>query len=182
VGHLLIVLCQLGQPEIEHLDELAVCPAGAEEDVLGFEVAVDDPLLVRRIQRVGDLRADRHRLSQWNSFFPLEAVGQRLALQVLHHEVELALRRVAEVRDVHDVLVPDLIDRLGLGDEPRDDVGILRQLRVDRLHGDLLPDDRVLRQVHHPHAPLSELGGNLVVSDRVPDIDHEAGAKSSVYN
>ena len=40
-----------GQSEIEHL-HLAI---GGQRDVAGFEVAVNDPLLVRRFQRVDDL-------------------------------------------------------------------------------------------------------------------------------
>jgi hypothetical protein len=101
-----------------------------------------------------------------------EALRHRFALQVLHHEVELAVLRVAEVGDVDDVLVADLIDGLRLGHEPADDVRVLRELGVDRLHGDLLADDGVLGQIHDPHSPLTKLGGDLVIADRVADIDH----------
>ena len=43
---------QLGQPEVEHL-RLA---ARGDEDVGGLDVAMDDALRVRRVERVGDLR------------------------------------------------------------------------------------------------------------------------------
>ena len=45
---------QLRQPEVEHLH----VPAIGQEDVAGLDVAVDDPVGVRRVQRVGDLDAD----------------------------------------------------------------------------------------------------------------------------
>jgi hypothetical protein len=80
---------------------------------------------------------------------------------------------VAEIVDVHDVLVADLVDRLGLGHEARDDFGVARKLGVDRLHGDLAPDDRVLGQVNDPHASLTKLGGKHVVTDRLADRDHD---------
>ena len=49
---------------------------------------MDDALLVRRFERVGDLPRDRQRLLQRNGP-ACEAIGQRLALDQLQHE-ELA--------------------------------------------------------------------------------------------
>ena len=46
---LLVALRQLGQAEVEHLDEVGVAAAVDEEDVLGLEVAVDDPVRVRGV-------------------------------------------------------------------------------------------------------------------------------------
>ena len=111
-----------------------------------------------------------------------QAVRQRLALQVLHHEVEFAIGRVAEVGDVDDVLVADLVDRLGLRHEAGDHVGVLRELRVDGLHRHLFSDNGVLRQVDDPHPPFTQLGGDLVVPDRVADIDHEVADAVPIYS
>ena len=44
-------LGQLGQAEVENLD----APVGGDEEILGLEVAVDDPLLVRGRQAARDL-------------------------------------------------------------------------------------------------------------------------------
>ena len=116
---------------------------------------------------------DRQRGVDVDARLAPQAIGQRLALQVLHHDVELAFGRVAEVGDVDDVLVTDLVDRFCFGHEPRHHVGVLRQLRVDGLHRHLLADDGVLGEIDHPHPPLAQLGGYLVVPNRVADIDHE---------
>ena len=51
----------------------------------GFEIAMDDALLVRRFERLGDLLRDRQRLVERNR--PLrDAVGQRRPLDQLHHQ------------------------------------------------------------------------------------------------
>ena len=67
------------------------------------------------------------------------------------------------------MLVADLVDRLRLGHEARHHLRIARQFRVDRLHGDLASDDRVLRQVDDTHPALAELGCDRVVADRLTD-------------
>jgi hypothetical protein len=51
----------LGQAEVQHLDG----PVPRDLDVGRFEVAMDDPLLVRRVQRIGDLARDDEARSEW---------------------------------------------------------------------------------------------------------------------
>ena len=50
------------QPEVEHLHG----PVASQLDVRGFEIAVDDALLVRRFEGLGDLLRDRQRLIDGN--------------------------------------------------------------------------------------------------------------------
>ena len=50
-------LPRLGEPEVEHLDRAVV----GDLDVGRFEIAVDDALLVRRLEGFGDLQRDRDR-------------------------------------------------------------------------------------------------------------------------
>ena len=68
VGEWVSVRCRyrpvgLGQAEVEHLDE----PSGVRRDVGRLQIAMDDPALVRRIQRVGDLPRDRQRFVERES-------------------------------------------------------------------------------------------------------------------
>ena len=51
---------RLGEAEVEHLDGAVV----ADLDVGGLEVAMDDALLVRGLERLGDLAGDGQRLGQ----------------------------------------------------------------------------------------------------------------------
>ena len=46
---------------------------------------MNDPLLVRRFERVGDLLRHRQRLIEWNGALR-DAVGQRRTLDELHHQ------------------------------------------------------------------------------------------------
>jgi hypothetical protein len=52
---------QLGDAEVEQLDEVALAAALHQDDVVGLEIAVDDPALVGGGQGVADLQADRQR-------------------------------------------------------------------------------------------------------------------------
>ena len=72
---------RLGEAEVEHFD-LAV---GRELDVGGLEVAVDDALLVRFLERRGDLRRDLARLGDGDRA-ALQALGEVLALDELQRE------------------------------------------------------------------------------------------------
>ena len=48
--------------EVQHLHR----PIGSDLDVRGLEIAVDDPLLVRSFERLGDLLRDRQCLVEWD--------------------------------------------------------------------------------------------------------------------
>ena len=53
---------RLRQPEVQHLHRAVV----ADLDVRRLQIAMDDPLLVRRFERLGDLLRDRQRLVERN--------------------------------------------------------------------------------------------------------------------
>jgi hypothetical protein len=70
-------------------------PVGGEEDVLGLDVAVDDPGAVREREPARDLGAHaRHVLGRERARAG-EPVGERRR-QVVHHEVRRARRRAVE--------------------------------------------------------------------------------------
>ena len=56
------VQSQLGETEIQEFDADAV--VGRQFDVRGLQIAVDEPLLVRRFKRPGDLNTQRPRFVQ----------------------------------------------------------------------------------------------------------------------
>jgi hypothetical protein len=65
---------------------------------------MDDPLLVRRFERLGDLRRDRQRFGERDRPFR-NAVGQRRPLDELHHQREGSVRllQAVDMRDVRMV-------------------------------------------------------------------------------
>src|SRR5262249_33710382 len=74
----------LGEPEVEELDEVAVAAAVDEEHVVRLEVAVDDADRVRRGERVGHLRADVERALRSQRALEPHQVGEAPPRQKLH--------------------------------------------------------------------------------------------------
>src|ERR1700733_1333552 len=74
------------QTEVENLRVSASC----NEDICRLDVAMDDAFGVGRIQRIGDLDAERQELLRVDGLFP-NPVFQRRAIQVLHHDERPAI-------------------------------------------------------------------------------------------
>ena len=93
------VQLQLRQAEVEDLDP----PVLRQKDVLGLQVPVHDPLLVRRGETLRDLHRVVDRLARRDRA-RAQAAPQRLALEKLRHDVRRAVVRpeVVDGRDVRD--------------------------------------------------------------------------------
>jgi hypothetical protein len=87
---------------------------------------------------------------------PSDLRAEVLALDELEREVDGAVVQLSEVHRRHDVRVVDVGRRRGLALEPRDDLRVLRVLRVEHLHGERLPHHHVLRRVHAPDPAAPE--------------------------
>jgi hypothetical protein len=59
-----------------------------EQDVLGLDVAVNDPALVREVERAGHAAGDLDRILDAELLLAIQAVAQRLALDERHHVIE----------------------------------------------------------------------------------------------
>ena len=79
---------QLGQAEVQQLRLRRALSSRAglrEHDVGRLEITMDDAVAVRGCQRIGDLRAQFEHLRERQR--PLaQALGKRLAVEVLHHQ------------------------------------------------------------------------------------------------
>ena len=73
-----------------------------QQDVLRLDVAVDDAVVVRVVERAGDLARDAQRVGHRQLPLAVEPVAQGLALDERHREPELAvgLARVEHGEDV----------------------------------------------------------------------------------
>ena len=88
---------ELGQAEIEHLDQ----PALGAHQVRALDVAMDDAVSVRFVEGVGDLEADFDHLAHRQR--PLRrARGQQFAVDVLHDD-EVGAAVLADVVGDRDV-------------------------------------------------------------------------------
>ena len=90
-----------GQAEVGDLDAL---DAVLQQDVGRLDVAMDQPLLVRGRQPLGDLQADAQDLLQLQRPGPVELLLQRDAVDELHDQVGRPCRLLDGV-DGDDVLV-----------------------------------------------------------------------------
>ncbi len=122
---------RLGEAEVEDLD-LAV---RRELDVCGLEVAVDDPLLVRLLHRLGDLPGDGERLVE-RERPSLQPLGEVLARHELHHEGAHAVR-LLEAVDRGDVGVLQLGQELRLALEAREALRVPGEVLRQDLDRDL---------------------------------------------
>ena len=112
----------LAMPKSSSLTKFLSPPRGQQVDVLGLEVAVDDALGVRRGERRAALLHHVHRLLERETG-AAEPGGERFAVEELHDEVDdvlaVVVLHLAEVDDVDDVVVADVVDRLRFVEEAR---------------------------------------------------------------
>jgi hypothetical protein len=119
-----------------------------QHDVAGLQVAVDDPLAVRLVQRVGDLDAAAHGLL--GRQMSLEQAGREaFALQELHDEV-FGPVVVADVVERADVRMGKGGDRLRLAFEALPDFLVLREVRRQHCVAAGAVQARVLRPMDFP--------------------------------
>ena len=100
-----------------------------DHDVVGLEVAMHDPHVVRHRQRLARLPRDLAARARGQRALRAQDVGERLALDELHREVDQPLGRLAEVVDPGDVRVVDPARVRRLAVEPADGVGVAAPCR-----------------------------------------------------
>jgi hypothetical protein len=137
---------RLGQAEVQHLD----LSLGRDLDVRRLEVPVEDTVLVGVVQRVGELPRDEQRLVHGDGA-AVDAVGQRGALDQLHHQRANGWRpgvprwALLDAVDRGNVLMSERGEDLRLALEPRHAVWIRRELRRQDFERDLALEAGVAR-------------------------------------
>ena len=131
-----------------------------QHDVGGLEIAMDDALAMRLVERVGDLDGDLQRLVERERPF-LEARGQRLALEMRHDQVVRAID-AADVVDAADVGMVQRGDRPGLALEACPRIGIAGDVARQDLDGDRAIEARVAGLVDLAHPAGAERRGDLI--------------------
>ncbi len=137
---------QLRQAEIEHLHR----PVVGQFDIRRLEVAMDDPALVCRIERVGDLPRNRDHVARWQRTLR-DALGQRGSVHELHRDRVVPVSLFDTV-DLGDVRVIQRRKRLGLASEARDAIGIVLHEGREDLQRDVTLQLRIARTIHLTHS------------------------------
>jgi hypothetical protein len=146
----------LRQSKIQHLN----CAVSPHLDVRGFQIAVDDPLLMRGFERLGDLARDGQGLVERNGSLR-NTICERRPSDEFHHEGGRAVRSFEAV-DLGDVGVVQRGKCPGLALEPSQAIRVLREgLRQD-LNGDLTPQVGVGGAIYLTLAAHADLGGDFI--------------------
>ena len=96
-----------------------------------------------------DAPGDRHRAVR-------ELGRQRRANEVLHHQVKLALVRLADIVDIDDVRVVDAVRGLRLAKHPGAQMRLGTEVGTDQLDRDDAVDEHMAGTIDEPHASLAQ--------------------------
>ena len=143
-------------------------PELGQENVARLDVAVDDPLVVGRVQRIGDLDADVNQLMDLQR--PVhEAVAQRAPPHQFHHDEGLSFVLV-DVEDRTDVAVVQRGCRARFGSKPANRLLVLHQIIGEEFERDRAPEAEVVRPIDDAHAAGADLADDpVMVRDGGPD-------------
>jgi hypothetical protein len=145
-------LHHLGEAEVEDLD-LAV---RLDDDVRRFQVAMDDPFLVRRGERLANLCGNRERFVQRQGA-SLQTLVERFALDQLHDE-HGGRPGALEAEDRGDIRMAQRSEKLRLPLEPGDAVRIRRERVGQQLQRDVAAQAGVAGAIHLTHAARAKSG------------------------
>ena len=142
-----------GEPEVAH--RLVAPVRGADEDVAGLHVAVDEPGRVRGVERGRDLPDEIDRRLRLQPALAPEHVPQARALDQLQREIQPAvLLAGADRRD--DVRVGERLASLGLAQEPPPEALVVGDRLVEQLERDELAGRLVAGAVHAARRAASQ--------------------------
>jgi len=156
-------MCDFSQAEIENLR----VPTFGDKNVRRFDVAMNDSLGVRGIERVGDFDG---KIEDAPGFHGPAAdhVLDVLAFQAFHGNESLAIF-LADVIDRTDIRVIQSGGGLGFAPEPAQGLSILGELPGEEFQGHEAIQARVLRFVNDTHASTAEFFDDAVVRDGPAD-------------
>ena len=146
----------LGQPEVQNLHQ----SRRGHLDVGGLQIAMDDPALVRGVERIGDLPGHRQRLG--NRQRPSrQSIRDRLPLDQLHHQ-RLDAVGVFDAVNGGDVRMIERRQDARFALEARPSIGIGGEGVRQDLHGHVALQPRVACAIDLAHATCTDALVQLV--------------------
>ena len=138
---------------------------------------MDDSLLMRRIQGVGNLPGDAQglieRQARWRG---RDDFLERLTVDELEDQAANAVA-LDQAVDAADVGVIHGGEQLRLPAEPNQSIGILRHSRRQHFDGDLTPQFEITRPIDLAHPTLADSSGDDVRPQRLSDTKGGSEAK-----
>jgi hypothetical protein len=159
----------------QHRSQAEINYAGAavriDQDVGRLDIAMSDPLFVRRLQSLTYLDTDLEDAIQGQCFTG-EYLSEGLTLHVLHGEEGPPLK-LTDFMNGYDIRMVQFSRRLRLSLEPGAAVSILTKRRREEFERDLAIQLSILCQIHLTHPTGTDLLDDPVVRD------HSASSKSN---
>ena len=144
-----------------------------EEDVGGFDVAMDKGELLGGAEAFGDLAADAEGFGFFEVAFAADALLKGAAADELHGDVEVALV-IAHGVELDDVGVGDVGGDVGLAAELFEAGGVAGVLAVEDFEGDAAAEGFVFGLEHAAHAAFADLADDHELVKAAADADHLA--------
>ena len=141
---------------------------------------MDNALLVRRLERVGDLPRDGHDVLDRNRTTG-DHLREVLAIHELHHQRSLVAAAVRgndlDAVDLCDVRMIERGERSCFAIEPGEPFAIGRKRRGKNLQRDVTAECRVARTIHLSHSTRAERAHDLVHAHQGPGVHVNASAR-----
>ena len=140
---------------------------------------MDDALVVRRLERLGNLARDAHAVVEREP--ARDPLGERLAFDQLHHQEmdgrsRAGWRGLLEAVQRRDARMIERGERSGFALEPGEPIVIAEEHLEHQLQGDLAPEPGVARAKHFAHPAGAERGDDLVLAEPCSGTDrHGSG-------
>ena len=162
----------LGDPEVDQLDLGLAVGIGGEHQVVGGDVAMDEPLGMEIADGAQRLLGDLQGEPQGGGAAVAQDLLQRHAVDELHDDEGGAVVLVdGEIDEVRDVGVPELDGDPGLALEPGLELGVGDELRAHHLDDPHVVEEPVAYLVDSTHPTLAELLEDLVLAFDTPQRD-----------
>ena len=137
-----------------------------EEDVRGFDIAVQNARAMRGIESVGQLNRSVQQFSIGQRSFAQTAV-ERLTFHQFHDQVRLTVM-LPDIENLADIRMVEQGCRTRFSAEAVDQGVVLEQLIGQELDGYLTAETQVLRLVNLAHAATAQMVGHPVIGDGFP--------------
>ncbi len=148
---------QFCQTEIQNL-RMAIA---RDHDVVGLQIAVDDPGSMSFCQSFGRVLQKSQKLSQFR-MFTMNLLAQRLAIDELHRD-EVRAIGFTNLVDVRDVRMIEGRGRLCLANEAFHPFAIRGNLGRQKLQRNFTIEFCVLRQINLTHSARTDFGKDAIV-------------------
>jgi hypothetical protein len=153
----------LSQTKVENFGVSAL----SDKNICRLDVAVNDSLGMRRIERIGDLNCQReNRVSLHRTV--ADAMFQRHAIQKLHDDKRLLIL-LSDLINGTDIRMIQCRRRLRLALEPGQRLRVVGDIVRQELQGNEAVEFNVLGFVDNTHAAAAELLHDAVMRDSLAD-------------